>query len=433
MSRNYLDDEKLKYENIEIPEELDFMVRNTLKEGRIKRNLNKAYKYASGIACTFLVFIILVNAFPAVAYAMSKIPGLDKLIELITFDKSFDNAIEEGLVEKINFEEEKNGVKLKVNTIAGDFKRIWIGYEISSEVNYGIHVNILRRESMEPVSMVLQSSFNNVQSEMNGDEHYLEIGLNEFIDEFILEFNIYDKENEEESILNEEYVTTFSVPIELKEEIFNSKLREVKLDNNIINTEIGDIEIVSLKTCKTRTVIEFKLNSDIYDYMNFKNPRLIDNKGNEYKISSFFGTSTEYSNNSFLELQGEIKDNIKNLKFSFDEMYYAGKDNRNIVVNLKDKIVEANEYNFEFVSFIGNELILKGDGVESVSFEDTITENGELLVSDNGVSCIGTDEDEDFYVKSYFKLNDITVDRVEVKIFWIMKDKVKGTSVELIK
>ena len=30
MSKNYLDDEKLRYENIEIPEELDFMVRKTL-------------------------------------------------------------------------------------------------------------------------------------------------------------------------------------------------------------------------------------------------------------------------------------------------------------------------------------------------------------------------------------------------------------------
>ena len=126
MSNIYFDDDKLKYENIEIPEELDFMIKKTLKEGQERRRFKTIYKYGIGIVSTFLVFVLLVNIFPTVAYAMSKVPGLDKLVELVTFDKGFDNAIEEGLVKEINFEEEQNGVKLKLNTIAGDWKRLWV-------------------------------------------------------------------------------------------------------------------------------------------------------------------------------------------------------------------------------------------------------------------------------------------------------------------
>ena len=39
----------------------------------------------------------------------------------------------------------------------------------------------------------------------------------------------------------------------------------------------------------------------------------------------------------------------------------------------------------------------------------------------------------DFYVKSYFKLKDTSMDKLELEIGWIMKDNVKGNSIELIK
>ena len=113
-------------------------------------------------------------------------------------------------------------------------------------------------------------------------------------------------------------------------------------------------------------------------------------------------------------------------------MYYARKDNRNIIVDLKNKVVEANDYNFEFVSLIGDELILKAQDVESVSFENIILDNGDELISESGVSCIGDKNSGDYYVKSYLKLKDSNVDKVELQIGWIMKDYVKGISTNLI-
>lgn len=426
MSNSYFDDEKLKYENIEIPEELDFIVKKTLKEGRKKRKFKTIYKYGIGVVSTFLAFVLLVNIFPTVAYAMSKVPGLDKLVELVTFDKGFDNAIEEGLVKEINFEEEQNGVKLKVNTIAGDWKRLWIGYEISGEIDFGFDVSIINEDGGISWSTFYNEPYSIINEE-GGQESYIEVAFDKFNEEFTLKFNIYDKGKYVESNLNKEYIASFSVPIKL-EEIFNSELINIPIDNTIIKTEIGNVEIVCLKSSKTRTVMEFKFNSDIYEYMTFENPRLIDDKGNEYKISSFY--ASKGSENNLIELQGEIRKNIKSLTFVFDNLYYARKDNRNIIVDLKNKVVEDNDYNIEFVSLIGNELTLKSDFVRSISFDNIILENGEDLITESGESCI---EDKDkYYVKSYIKLNDTNVDKVELKIGWIMKDKVKGNSIELI-
>lgn len=428
MSNIYFDDEKLKYENIEIPEELDFMIKKTLKEGQERRRFKTIYKYGIGIVSTFLVFVLLVNIFPTVAYAMSKVPGLDKLVELVTFDKGFDNAIEEGLVKEINFEEEQNGVKLKLNTIAGDWKRLWVGYEILGEIDLGVDVSVISEDVAEWSTFYTEPY--SITNEEGGQESYIEISFDKFNEEFKLEFNIYDNEKYIESNLNKEYLASFSVPIKLEEEIFNSELINIPIDNTVINTEIGDIEIVSLKSSKTRSVMEFKLNSDIYDYMTFENPRFIDDKGNEYKISSFY--VSKGVENNFVEFQGEIKEDIKSLTFIFDNLYYAGKDDRKIIVDLKNKVVEKNNYNFEFISLIGNELTLKADFVKSVSFENIILENGDDLISESGTSCIGDEDSSEYYVKSYLRINDPNVDKIELKIGWIMKSKIEGNSIELI-
>lgn len=428
MSNIYFDDEKLKYENIEIPEELDFMIKKTLKEGRERRRFKTIYKYGIGIVSTFLVFVLLVNIFPTVAYAMSKVPGLDKLVELVTFDKGFDNAIEEGLVKEINFEEEQNGVKLKLNTIAGDWKRLWVGYEILGEIDLGVDVSVIS-EDVAAWSTFYTEPYS-ITNEEGGQESYIEILFDKFNEEFKLEFNIYDNEKYIESNLNKEYLASFSVPIKLEEEIFNSELINIPIDNTVINTEIGDIEIVSLKSSKTRSVMEFKLNSDIYDYMTFENPRFIDDKGNEYKISSSY--VSKGVENDFVEFQGEIKEDIKSLTFIFDNLYYARKDDRRIIVDLKNKLVEPNDYNFEFISLVGNELTLKADSVKSVSFENIILENGDDLISESGTSCIGDEESGEYYVKSYLRINDPNLDKIELKIGWIMKNNIQGNSLELI-
>ncbi len=47
MSNSYFYDNKLKYENIEIPKELEFMVNRTLKKGREKRRIKTIYKFSS--------------------------------------------------------------------------------------------------------------------------------------------------------------------------------------------------------------------------------------------------------------------------------------------------------------------------------------------------------------------------------------------------
>lgn len=446
MNKEYFDKEKQQYENIEIPEELDFMVRTTLKEGR-RRKRNKVISRASTfIAAIFLAFVLAVNLFPSVAYAVGLIPGLDRLVELVNFDKGLNNAIDEGLAKEVKFEEEQNGITLKVDGLAGDWKKLWVNYSIDDGTDNQQFSNGIPNYSVE-----LEMKFFDENKEegvsygtnsLNKDnESYVEIAFPKFIESFILEFKVYKNSGESINIGDERpelnYIATFEVPITLDKNIFNSKLNEVTIDNKIIETPVGKIEIESTQSSKSRIVMAFNLKSNIYDYMSFDNPRLVDDKGNEYKPNGSY-RSEDINGNKTIEFAGEIKEGIKSLRFECDGVYYARKDNREIVINLKDKYVEPNDYGFTFVSDGEAQLtnsdiiIIKSNDVQSASFNAVNNENGEPIVEEDGMSFTGIEE-EDYTTQCYFKVLDKNAEKVTLNVYWVLKDKTDAVQGELIK
>lgn len=444
MSKEYFNKEKQDYENIEIPRDLDFIVRKTLKKGR-SRKRNKVIlnisTVASGVA---IVFILAVNLFPKVAYAASLIPGVNKLVELVTWDKGFDNAVDEGLTQEINFEEEKEGITLKVESLAGDWKKLWINYSIedgSENINdsngmpkYNAEINVKLPEKDKEIGCYYGTGSLNE----NG-EGIMDIGFPEFIESFTLEFKIYKNSGEVikigEEVPTSNYLAVFEIPITLDESIFNSKLNTVNINNKIIETEVGNILIDSIKSSKTRIVMTFNLESEIYDYMGFENPMLVDDKGNEYKMSDSYISSD--LNNKTVEFSGEIKEGVKSLEFKCDGVYYARKDNREIVINLKEKLVEPNGYGFTFALdnkgevISGNQIIIKSKEVKGASFSLISNDSGEEVLKEQGQSFYGSDE-EGYTTQIYFKVLNSNVEKLILKLDWVRKDITEAVSSKLL-
>ena len=129
MSKNIFEDEKRNYENIEIPEELSFRVKKAIKIGKKEVLKKRIYNVGKSVVALFIIFVASVNISATAAEAFSSIPGFKKLVELVRFnggDDGFENAVESGLVQSINYSEEKNGIKFKLNSLSGDYKRLWV-------------------------------------------------------------------------------------------------------------------------------------------------------------------------------------------------------------------------------------------------------------------------------------------------------------------
>ena len=343
--------EKIVYKNIEIPEDLEFLVIKSINEGKKKNN--RIGLIGKIVAASFITIFIALNLFPKFSIVAQSLPIIGKLAQFLTIDKGFNNAVEAGLIQNINYEDEINGIGLKVSNIVGDYKAMWIEYELPE--GYNADVKLMDVNEENEIRAVSTHS-----TEAYGKSgNYVKVKFEKFEREFLVVFNVYNA-NESESL------TVFKVPVKLEDK-FNGDLKEININNNLIKTEIGDIEIKTINTSKTTTSMSFILNSDEYNFVKFENPVLIDSKGNEYKVSSSYLKMDNYGNNN-IEFEGEVEDN--NIIFKCDGIFYDKKYGKKVIVDLNNELVQDNEYNTTFESYENNILKLKTENVEDIEFKN---------------------------------------------------------------
>lgn len=404
--RDLFNKERIIYKNIEIPEDLDFLVVKSITEGKKKNNrVSIIFKI---VAASFIAFIIALNLFPRFSIVAQGLPIIGKLVQFLTIDKGFNNAIDAGLIQNIGYEDEVNGIKLKVTNVVGDYKSMWIEYEV--EEGYRVEVDLTDINEQEKIK-----AFNSQSTEAYGKSgNYINCKFEKFEQEFLMIFNVYNNDKSE-------VLATFKVPIKLADK-FNKEINELPIKNNIIKTEIGDIEIKGINTSKTRTSLTFTLNSDEYNFVRFENLVLIDSTGEEYKVSSSYLNFDDNGNNN-IEFEGEIKGD--NIIFKCDNIFYDKKYDKKLIVYLNNKLIQDNEYNTTFESYENNILKLKTSDVEGINF---INETEKYRVDRQ---AIHTREVSPNLYKAYeiiTSFNIINEDDgvIEFQIDSIAKDKVKG-------
>lgn len=398
--------EKIVYKNIEIPEDLEFLVIKSINEGKKKNN--RIGLIGKIVAASFITIFIALNLFPKFSIVAQSLPIIGKLAQFLTIDKGFNNAVEAGLIQNINYEDEINGIGLKVSNIVGDYKAMWIEYELPE--GYNADVKLMDVNEANEIRAVSTHS-----TEAYGKSgNYVKVKFEKFEREFLLVFNVYNA-NESESL------TVFKVPVKLEDK-FNGDLKEININNNLIKTEIGDIEIKTINTSKTTTSMSFILNSDEYNFVKFENPVLIDSKGNEYKVSSSYLKMDNYGNNN-IEFEGEVEDN--NIIFKCDGIFYDKKYGKKVIVDLNNELVQDNEYNTTFESYENNILKLKTENVEDIEFKN---EDDKYKLTSK--SATGQEIDRNLYkvneIITTFDILDEDDGIMEIEIESIAKDKIKG-------
>lgn len=406
--KNIFEKEKIAYKNIEIPEELEFIVIKSINEGR-KKNSNHIKLISKVLVASLIIFFILLNTSPRFSTIAKNLPIVGKLAELLIIDKGFNNAVEEGFIQNIGYENEINGIKLKVNNLVGDYKSMWIEYEL--EEGYIVEVDLSDLKEEDKISAFY--SYNPQTHREN--ENYIEVNFEKFEKDFLMKFNVYNKDKSE-------VLAIFKVPIELDNKFGENNS---SINKKIISTKIGEFEIKGVNTSKTRTSITFKLNSDEYNFVKFENPVLIDSKGNEYKSSRLL---SYLNGDKMIEFEGEVKDT--NITFKVDNIFYDKKYDKKVIVDLNKKLVQDNQYNTTFESYENNILELKTSNVEGIEFKK---ENNEYKF--NSQSAHGVEVPENIYkiyeVITRFDIFDEGDGTIEINIDSITKDEVKGFKVNI--
>ena len=98
-----------EYENIEIPDELEFLVRTTIKEQEKKmKRKNIINKSVIAAAVAGVVFVGSINLSSEISYALSEVPVLGSIVRVLTFktfelkDNNFDAELKSPAIEGLD-------------------------------------------------------------------------------------------------------------------------------------------------------------------------------------------------------------------------------------------------------------------------------------------------------------------------------------------
>jgi hypothetical protein len=112
---------KINYENIQIPEELDFVVRKAINthKRKLKKTSKWGLKWTSGVAAALVVLFAAVNMNSSVAYAISEVPVVGKLVKVLMVreykinEDTYNAEIKVPAVEGLENHELQNGLNEK--------------------------------------------------------------------------------------------------------------------------------------------------------------------------------------------------------------------------------------------------------------------------------------------------------------------------------
>lgn len=284
--------EKIIYKNIEIPEDLDFLVIKSINEGK-KRN-NRVGLISKIVVATFITIFITLNLFPKFSIVAQNLPIIGKVAEFLTIDKGFSNAVEAGLFQNIGYENEINGIKLKVSNIVGDYKAMWIEYEISE--GYAANVKLMDINEENEIR-----AFYTYRTEAYGKSvNYIKVNFEKFEQEFLLIFNVYNIDESEK-------LSVFKVPIKLEDK-FNNNLKEITINNNLIKIE--NVE-----------EIDFAMKASKYSVKG-KEIHGTEVGGNLYRINEIitsFDILDEEKGIMEIEIESIVKDKINGFEFKINK------------------------------------------------------------------------------------------------------------------
>jgi len=98
-----------EYENIEIPDELEFLVKKTIKEQeKVMKRKNIINKSVIAAAVAGVVFVGSINLSSEISYALSEVPVLGSIVRVLTFktfelkDNNFDAELKTPAIEGLD-------------------------------------------------------------------------------------------------------------------------------------------------------------------------------------------------------------------------------------------------------------------------------------------------------------------------------------------
>ena len=350
-----LDATKKKLEQVVVPEEL---VNNAIQQGlfqaKSKKQKRKKTLWAISVAAILiLTFVTSIRVSPAFASAVSTIPGMERFVHLVQFDKGIEAIVENDYYEPIGKSQVKDEITFTVDGIIIDETGAEIFYTI--EAPYSLenmdyeHIKLLN-DGQE----LLTSSFYNPPGQDTANRNVDNFSL-VFVETEQFTSNNFEVQLE---VKQANKTTLFKVPFTIKNEIKAGKIytlnETVEIDNQQI--QINEIKVNPLRVAVT---LEFNKQNDM-KILQFEDMRIEDENGEVWSSirNGISGRGENQNKENTYFLQSNYFKEPKKLYLKFDKVQALPKGESYLLVDFaKKEILEQPTERKVEVSSVGSDTI----------------------------------------------------------------------------
>ncbi len=112
---------------------------NCVEKAFRRRNRKKAVARTMGsLAAVLCLFVGSINLSPSVAAACKEIPFLAELTQLLTFNPSLQEAVENDYIQLVGQEQTKDGITARIEHLIVDQKQVTVFYRLHSDVYHAM-------------------------------------------------------------------------------------------------------------------------------------------------------------------------------------------------------------------------------------------------------------------------------------------------------
>lgn len=328
-------------ENIEVPElQLDQAIVAGISKGKKKQKKNLLFiRTLASAAILIFTFTAMLRTSETFASYVTSIPGMEKIVELVRFDKGLTSAIENDFAQKIGVSDEHDGIKITLDSVIVDEQMMLLFYKIDSSGGHKeISVENLRLtdnagnnidETVSSFGGGIDDSQNNEQLLQATYEFY----GNNLPENLKLNIELTEGRTEDGQPLTK-LVDTWMLPFSIDKGAFKDK-KEVFEVNETVEFEGQKITVEKVSIYPTRIGISVHFDEENSKRIfAFDDLRLMDETGEEWAAINN-GTITSHSEENRKEfyLQSNYFKKPKELYLRFNSLRALDKDEVEIMID----------------------------------------------------------------------------------------------------
>lgn len=392
--KNSMDNFKKAYDSIDIPDELQSIIEESIGKGRKKMKRNSTKKLwirnaCAGVAATFIVCTALINTMPAFAQGLQDIPGVGTLVKILQFNdgRAGGGTVTDGSdIHEIESAKQEDAESIIIK-FAKDDSIQNIANHFS--VRYSEYPNTMTFTISGARRLSAEKDFENLKKNRFVKDVYKIITLDDSMERFAITFNGPVKYEVKE------YKEPAQIVITLKE------------DNNTKNVPVYSVRTASYPFGETLGIIEERL-------IELKDMRILKDREGTFLVETGYFESEDEANKKIKEFSNILGPDIE---------LYVEKRNPDDIPEVKiNSLISNNVQTEERSNIISNEFL-------AVWVSKDKTSQGIIKLDQKSLSFFAEDNKE----KAMFsvKYTDATLKKMKGEASFILQINSGNESYEL--